>query len=250
MGRRTLGLSDQDPINEAVNAVGTRGYPVDYIATYKNLERQWHVWATSAGMPAMAAAKYGEGSFILSQASYAILIWDQKIAIGMLSAAINRIHENETEASNSPAGATPEKVSEVNRILEDMDSGRVDESEARSELEEISRNLGKEAFTWIVANSPVFEERTSGFTRFEDYAKGINPPRDPENPTRFEADPVGTSIDLFLGQPDTDKTLEWLGLNQEWHNSQRLSNQAEGRLYPRQRGSSLTRSLKHLQDRA
>ena len=217
LGHRTSGLSDQDRnrIHQAVYAVGTRGYPVKYIATYKNLERQWHVWATTAGMPAMAAAKYGEGSFILSQAAYHIFSDEQKIAIGMLREAINRIHESEPEASNSPAGVTPEKVSEVNRILEDMDSGRVSESEARSELEEISRNIGKEAFTWIVANSPVFEERTGEFTRFEDYAKEINPPRDPENPTRFEADPVGTSIDLFLGQPDTDKTLEWLGLNQD-----------------------------------
>ena len=217
MGQRTLGANKQwqKYLYTAYYLVNTRGYEVPYLATYKNLERDWYVWGKSAGKPAMAAARYGEGSYILSQTDHFHFINQQQVAIGMLRAAIKRIHEIDPETSVPPEGVSPETVSQVERILEDADSGRITRPEAASALEEISTNIGKEAFGWIVANAPVYDEDTKEFTRFEDYAKELNPPKNPENPSRFEEDPVGTTIDLFLGESDTDKSLEWLGLNQD-----------------------------------
>ena len=238
-GLSALGTDTLWPKNllKAQSTVGVGVSSIDYIATYDNLSSDWEVWAKTGGRPSIAAAKHGEGWIIIAQTSFAIHQYQPEVVRGLLRAAINRTDGKEPEnpvappevtpwtieqvdakvpqVSERPAGVTPARIKEVNRIRERADSGDISEAEAESQLEEISTDIGKNAFGWIVSNFPTYDEETKDFTRFEDYAKDMNPPKDPDNPTRFEADPVGTTIDLFLGEADTDKTIEWLGLDQD-----------------------------------
>ena len=36
-----------------------------------------------------------------------------------------------------------------------------------------------------------------------------------DQPSRFESDPVGTTVDIFFGDSNPDKILEWLGYDEE-----------------------------------
>ena len=187
-----------------------------YVTTYEGLAGNWEVWGVAEHNyePAVVAAQYGEGWIILAQ-THSWLYSNPLVAAGLLSAAFNRIDGNVPQDSVHPPGVTPRAIETVNRILEDAHSGTIDESDAQSALDEISSAIGKKAFTWIVSNAPVFDRKTREFTRFDDYAKELASPDDPENPSRFEEDPVGTAVDLFFGETDPDTIVEWLGFDDE-----------------------------------
>ena len=210
-GWRALGADNSWP--EYIDASEARIKSGDYIATYENLAGNWEVWGLTSGRPSIVAANYGDGWIILSQTKFTAATFSKEIVVGLFEAAVNRIDGKVPQDSARPPRVTTRAVEEVNRILEDADSGAITESQAQSALNEISNTIGKPALTWIVSNTPVFDRRTQHFVRFEDYAQGLASPDDPENPSRFEADPVGTAVDLFFGDADRDDIVDWFGLD-------------------------------------
>ena len=182
-----------------------------YIATYQNLARAWEVWGVTADLPAIVAAKHGDGWVILSQLAHRNP--DSEYAMGLLRAALVRADVGAPEKFR-PDGVTDDVIQATAQIIQEAGEGLLTRSQAQSKLVRIAVNIGLFDFAWIIANTPVLDLESGEVTLSEEYAIDLSAESDADSLFRFQEDPIGTTVDLMFERPDHETIREWLGVDE------------------------------------
>jgi hypothetical protein len=88
---------------------------------------------------------------------YAFTVWplDDSFACNELIASM--------EHSNRPVGLKDAHVKEMERVAQQATNGEISRAQAQSEMEPLARELGADAFGWLVRRVPVYDDESQQF---------------------------------------------------------------------------------------
>jgi hypothetical protein len=116
------------------------------------------------------------------------------------------------DVSQRPRALTDAHVQQMAEITQQAANGEIDQEETKSRLESLTREVGADAFAWLVRRVPVYDAESGSMMTLDSYMHDFLDDYDAETDSRFGQDPVGTAVDLMFGNYDSvDEIEDWLG---------------------------------------
>jgi hypothetical protein len=170
----------------------------------------------------------GRGELLLAQATgmndisafEGFFLADQQIDRLDNEEAGRRLLEWLVDQQSAPSGAarnmpSDADIARVQYISDQAYRGELTRAEARLALANLAIDVGRQGMALLLRYIPVYDDEGERWVLFDDYAREIagDLGGEPNSTSRFEADPVGTAVDIMFDDYDSDDILGWLGLD-------------------------------------
>lgn len=117
------------------------------------------------------------------------------------------------DSSARPQQITDSHIALMQDIQDGVESGGQTQEQAKTGLENLAAEVGKDGLAWLLGRMPVYDSQADQFVSLDSFVKNLADSGSSSGTTpRGQEDPVGTAVDLLFGDPSIDTLSDWFGV--------------------------------------